>query len=151
MPSFYDDRLGFVDQDSPFADQLCLSAFDSQTGALGPVDLARVIVMRDPLIAPLHQRIGIDACAVETVQMLCRVGKFDGAQHRLRRDARIVRALAAQQLLLDDERLEFRVFGRVLGCVLTDRAATDDDDIGGQSFSVVGVDVFGTHINPALS
>ena len=57
-----------------------------------------------------------------------RVRRLAGPQQRLRRDARPVGALAADQLALD-ERDAQAAFGERAGAVLARRAAADDDDV----------------------
>ena len=91
-----------------------------------PALLAGVGVVRDHEVAPGERRLDVDLGGrrrlVRGVHGLAR------AQQRLRRDARPVRALAADELALD-ERDAQPALGERAGAVLARRAAAEDDDV----------------------
>ena len=101
--------------------------------------------MRHPRVAAGEELLRLNGSVFDAGQVRRRVGHVDGAQERLARHARVVRALAAEQFALDERGAQATLDG-VLGDILTHRPAADDDDVGvefvsvshpGQSFAVV--------------
>ena len=91
-----------------------------------PALLAGVGVVRDHEVAPGERRLDVDLRGRRRVAR--GVHRLAGAQQRLRRDARPVGALAADELALD-ERDAQAALGERAGAVLAGRAAADDDDV----------------------
>ena len=87
--------------------------------------------MRDPLIPARQQLLLLESGGGEPRQMGRRVRDRRRPQQHLGRDARVVGALAAEQLGLDDHSGEVGALDRVLGEVLSDRTPAEHDDVGG--------------------
>jgi hypothetical protein len=83
------------------------------------------------VVAALERRFDVDGRAARAGQRLGRVDRFDRTQQRLARHARPVRALAADEFLLHDDRAAVAVLDGVLGGVLPGRTAADDDHVPG--------------------
>ena len=88
--------------------------------------LARVGVVRDHEVAPGERRLDVDLRVRR--RLVRRVHGLARTQQRLRRDARPVRALAADELALD-ERDAQAALGERAGAVLARRAAADHDHV----------------------
>ena len=91
-----------------------------------PALLPGVGVVGHHEVAPGERGLGVDRR--RRGRLVGRVGGLAGAQERLRRDARPVRALAADQLALD-ERDAKAALGERARAVLAGRAAADHDHV----------------------
>ena len=91
-----------------------------------PALLAGVGVVRDHEVTPGQRRVDVD---LRAGRRLARgVHCLTGAQQRLGRDARPVRARSPDQFALDDGDAQAAV-GQRAGAVLARRAAAHDDDV----------------------
>lgn len=79
MSRLHEHRCWSVDEDLSFADQLRVTTFDVQPGTLCPFDLTGVVVVRDPLVTSCQKRSPFNGGALQTVHVLTRGAKFDGA------------------------------------------------------------------------
>ena len=91
-----------------------------------PALLPGVGVVRDHEVTPGKRRRHVDLRA--GADLACALHRLAGAQQRLGRDARVVRALAADQLALHQGHAQAAV-GQRPGAVLAGRAATHHDDV----------------------
>ena len=91
-----------------------------------PALLARVGVVRDHEVAPGERRLNIDLGRRHGLARA--VDRLAWAQQGLRRDAGVVRALAADELALDQGDAK-AALGQRAGAVLTRRASAEDDHV----------------------
>jgi len=103
--------------------------------ALGPLHLARVVEVRGELVAASENRFDVDSLGTQpscrSLQALGLGEELDRPQQCLARDARPVGALAAEQLVLDDDRGAVAASGRIVRGVLAGGSSADDDDVPG--------------------
>ena len=97
-----------------------------------PGDRARVVVVRHLEVAPLKCRPRVDAVSVQRLararRLTCVLDHLARTQQRLRRDARPVRALPAEELAFDDRHLEATRHERPRA-VLARRPTAQDDHV----------------------
>src|SRR5204862_6466128 len=96
-------------------------------GVRSPLGLAAVVVVRDLEVAPCEDLADVDLAAADR-RLAAALPRLAGPQERLGRDARPVRALAAQQLALDDGHAHAGL-GQRPRTVLAGGAAAEDDDV----------------------
>jgi hypothetical protein len=90
--------------------------------------MSRVVVAGDHEVAPLERLLGVELTCVGTRRLARRLERLAGAQQGLRGDARPVRALATDQLALDQRDTLARVQQRVERD-LSGRAGPEDDRV----------------------
>ena len=121
-----DDVLGRIDDavdlDAAHSGEPAGAADQVDALARQPALLAGVGVVRDHEVAPGQRRLDVDLRARR--RLAGRVHGLARAQQRLRRDARPVGALAADELALDEGDAQ-TALGERAGAVLARRAATD--------------------------
>jgi hypothetical protein len=104
---------------------------EGDPGALEPLDLARVVPVGGEGGAPRQDRSAVDLAGHGLGRAGDRARRREHgarAQERLGRHARPVRALAADELLLDDDDAQPGA-ARAVGDVLPDRTRADDHDV----------------------
>ena len=77
-------------------------AHERDVAFLEPRQVRAVVEVVDHLVAPCEHGRGVDRRDVEAGHALHLVGELDRAQQRLRRHARVVGAIAADERFLDD-------------------------------------------------
>ena len=126
-----DDVLGrvahAVDLDDAGAGEPAAAAQQVDAVVREPPLLARVGVVGDHEVAPGERCLDVDLAGRGGVASRA-CDRLAGPQQGLRRDARPVRALAADELALD-ERDAQTALGECAGAVLARRAAAHDDDV----------------------
>ena len=125
-----DDVLGAVahavDFDGPGPGEPAAAAQQRDPPGIQPALLPGVGVAGDHEVAPRQRRLDVHLRA--RPHLARGVHRLAGAQQRLGRDAGPVRALAADQLALDDRDPQ-TTLGQRAGAVLTRRAATQNDHV----------------------
>jgi hypothetical protein len=115
-----------VDLDDTSAGEPAAAAQQVDPRSRQPALLTRVRVLGDHEVAPRERRLDIDLRGRR--RLARRMDRLARPQQRLRRYARPVRALAADQLALD-ERDAQPALGQRAGAVLARRAAAQHDDV----------------------
>ncbi len=121
-----------ADHDPAGAVEAARAADDLDPCAARPRDLAGVVVAADHEVAPGQDGRRIEAAAVDRLRgarhLARRLQGLARADERLGGDAAPVRALAAEQLALDQSDPP-AALGQPRGAVLAGRAAAEDDDV----------------------
>jgi hypothetical protein len=123
--------LGVADRHAARAGDPRRTAQQLDSLALEPGGLARVLVVGDHEVAPLEGGRRVERSGHGLARAGRLAGGLDGlarAQQRLRRDAGVVVAFAADQIALHDRDPQAAV-GQVSGAVLAGRARPDHDDV----------------------
>ena len=123
--------IGCLDPHPPFAVEPPVAAHEVDARPLEPADLAGVVPLVHDRVAGAEGGGDVDAAgngSGRAGHRPRRAESRDRAQQRLRGHARPVRALAADELRLDDHRREPALHGTV-GDVLADGAGADHDEV----------------------
>lgn len=129
-----EDRVDPVvvgDDDPLLPVQARVAADEVDLGLLKPLHLRIVVPLVGDAVAAAQHRGDVELSGhrlLRAVHRLRSPQRRGAAQQRLGRHARPVRALAADQLLLDDDRRQAPLY-RAVGDVLAHRPGTDDHDV----------------------
>ena len=115
-----------VDFDDAGAGESATAANEVDAVCCEPTLLAGVGVVRNHEVAP--RKCSLDVYLRRGSRLVRTVRSFTRTQQRLRRNARVVRALATDQLALDDCDAQ-TALGERACAVFARRAATEDDDV----------------------
>ena len=125
------DELGVPGPDAAVAVQPSLATEQLDAPLLQPGQLARVVTVLDHLVAAGQDGRGVQVAAhrLRRARYPARLGqRLRRAQQGLRRHARVIRALAPDQVALDDRHLQ-PALGDAPGADLAGRARSHNDDV----------------------